>query len=67
MNKIKQPKNEGDMYVIYSRWLAAKLRDAGFPIIKVKANPRKPEFDCYLFENSSEFQEMLTEISKSKE
>ena len=63
MNKPKQKQIEGDMYVIYSRWLAAALRDQGFQIEKVKANPRKPEFDCYLFKNSSEFQKALSEIS----
>lgn len=59
MSKIKE---EG-MYVIYTRWLATALRNAGFSIEKVEANPHKPEFDCYLFKNSSEFQKCLTEIS----
>ena len=63
MNKPKQKENQGGMYVIYSRWLAAALRDQGFQIKKVKANPRKPEFDCYLFKDSPEFQAALSELS----
>lgn len=54
------------MYTIYSRWLAGELRDRGFEIKKIKANPNKPEFDCYLFENTKELQSAITEINKSR-
>lgn len=54
------------MYTIYTRWLAAELRNRGFDIIKVQANPNKPEFDCYLFEDTEAFQKALDEINKSR-
>ncbi|NTV79470.1 MAG: hypothetical protein HGA25_10155, partial [Clostridiales bacterium] len=37
---------------IYSQSLATKLRKNGFKLISVEPNPRKPEFDMYLFENT---------------
>ena len=41
--------------VIYTRKLANKLAAAGFPVVRVEANPNKPEFDCYVFEDNAEF------------
>ncbi len=51
-------------YVIYTRWLATSLRNQGFPIIKVKANPNKPEFDCYFFEETDDFKQALNKLTK---
>ena len=53
-------------YIIYTRWLAVELRNKGFKIVKVQANPNKPEFDCYFFENTKAFQKALGEINKSR-
>jgi len=51
-------------YVIYTRWLATSLRNQGFPIIKVEANPNKPEFDCYFFEETDDFKQALNKLTK---
>ena len=51
-------------YVIYTRRVAAALRELGFSIVKVGVNPNKPEFDCYFFEDTKEFQQALTELTK---
>lgn len=48
---------------IYSRWLATELRDKGFEIVKVHANPKKPQLDCYDFEDTPEFEAALSEIN----
>lgn len=53
-------------YTIYTRRVATELRNRGFKIVKVQANPNKPEFDCYVFEDSNDFQLALTEITKKK-
>lgn len=50
---------------IYTRWLATELRDRGFQILRVHANPRKPQFDCYDFEDTAEFEEALSDINKN--
>lgn len=49
---------------IYMPWIAVKLREKGFEIIKVKPNPRKPQFDCYEFQESEELETAITEIMK---
>lgn len=51
-------------YIIYTRRFAAALREMGFSIVKVGVNPNKPEFDCYFFEDSEEFRQALTELTK---
>lgn len=51
-------------YVIYTRWVASALRDKGFSIVKVRANPNKPEFDCYFFEETEDFKQALKELTK---
>ena len=51
-------------YIIYTRRVAAALRELGFSIVKVGVNPNKPEFDCYFFEDTKEFQQALTELTK---
>ena len=53
-------------YCIYTKWLAAALRNEGFDIIKIGANPNKPEFDCYFFEDTDDFQKALSKVSKRK-
>lgn len=51
-------------YIIYTRRIAAALREMGFSIVKVGVNPNKPEFDCYYFEDSKEFQQALSELTR---
>lgn len=49
--------------VIYTRWVAAELRKQGFPIVRVEVNPNKPQYDCWVFEESAEMLEALTKIT----
>ena len=41
--------------IVYTRWLALELRRQGFPIVRVEINPNKPQFDCWVFEETPEF------------
>ena len=41
--------------IIYTRWLANELVKAGFAPIRVEQNPNKPDFDCWVFEETNEF------------
>lgn len=50
--------------IIYMPWVAAKLRQQGFPIVRVEVNPHKPEFDCYVFAETPELIEAFTAITK---
>lgn len=46
---------ENKLYIIYMPRVAAALRDMGFPIVKVCANNRKPQYDVYWFEDTPAF------------
>ena len=52
--------------IIYTKRVAYQLRKWGFPIVKVDINPNKPQFDCYLFEDTEELQKALTAITQQK-
>lgn len=51
---------------IYTKSVALELRKRGFKIIRTEPNENKPEFDVYLFENTSEFKAALTDITNSR-
>ena len=48
--------------IIYTKWLAYELRKLGFRIIRVEVNPNKPQFDCYVFEDTIEFRKAFNLI-----
>ena len=51
--------------IIYTKRIAYELRKQGFPIVRVDINPHKPQFDCYVFENTVKFQKALTALTQS--
>lgn len=53
-------------YIIYAKWMAYELRKKGFKILRTEPNPVKPEFDCWVFENSDELQAEITLVSQSR-
>lgn len=38
--------------IIYTPWLANDLINQGFPLLEVRANPKRPEYDCWVFEDT---------------
>ena len=52
--------------VIYMPWIATKLRERGFKILRTGVNPHKPQFDTYIFENTPELLQALTELTKQE-
>lgn len=50
--------------IIYMPWIAAKLREQGFELLRTGVNPHKPQFDTYIFEETPELLEALTRITK---
>lgn len=48
---------------VFMPWVAVELRKQGFKIVKVKPNPKKPQFDCYDFEDTEEFRIAFSEIT----
>lgn len=55
-----------ELYRIFSKQLAIKLREVGFKIVRTEVNRYKPEFDVYLFEDSTSFRSAMEVINHSK-
>ena len=51
--------------IIYTKKVAYELRKQGFPIVRVEVNPNKPQFDCYVFEETEAFKKALTAITNN--
>lgn len=51
-------------FIVYARWIAYELRKRGFRIIKTTVNPIRPEYDCWIFEESPEMIAAFEEIVK---
>ena len=51
-------------YKIYTKKLAYELRVKGFKFIRTEVNENHPQFLVYVFENSNELQEALTQYTK---
>lgn len=51
---------------IYTKSVALELRKRGFKIIRTEPNENKPEFDVYIFQGGSAFNDALTEITRSR-
>lgn len=49
--------------IIYMAWVAAKLREKGFKILRVEVNPHKPQFDCYVFEETPDLLTAFAEVT----
>lgn len=50
--------------IIYMPWIAAKLRQQGFKLLRTDVNPHKPQFDTYVFEETPELLEALTKLTQ---
>ena len=55
---------ENNLYIIYMPRIAAALREMGFKIVKTTPNIKKPQYDVYWFEDTSE---LRAAIPKAKE
>lgn len=58
--------NKGIEKVVYTRWLAIELIRAGFPVVRVEQNPTKPEFKCWVFAETAEFQLAFANLANQK-
>ena len=53
-------------YTIYTRWLAVELRKQGFRIIRTEVNEKFPQYDCWVFEDSTDLQIAISYLTKRK-
>lgn len=49
--------------IIYMPWIAARLRDLGFKLLRTSAHPRKPQYDIYYFESTPALLDALSKIT----
>ena len=56
----------GNEQKIYSQKLALTLIHEGCKLLGVEPNPNKPEYDVYIFENSSKLQLVMYLYTKLK-
>lgn len=52
------------IFKVYMNWLAYELRQEGFPIIRTEINPKKPQFDVYVFKDTELLREAITRITQ---
>lgn len=53
-------------YEIYTSKIAFELRKQGFPILRTGINPRHPQFDTYIFEDSEAFRKAFEQLTKKQ-
>lgn len=53
-------------FTIYTKWLAYELRKQGFRIVRTEINPNHPEYDVWVFENSTDLQIAISYLTNSK-
>lgn len=51
-------------FIVYTRRIAYELRVQGFKIIRTEVNPNFPQYDTYVFENSSELQNAFRALTR---
>ena len=52
--------------IIYSKWLAYELRKLGFKIIRTDVNPNFPQYDVYVFENTSRLLQEMSRLTQER-
>ena len=58
---------ENKYQIVYSRKITKQLMKQGFVFEKRVQNPDFPEFDCWLFENTEDFQKVFKELTAKKD
>lgn len=53
-------------YVIYTKWLAAELREQGFRLIRLGVNKNFPQFNTYVFEDCEDLQIAIRQLTRKK-
>ena len=51
---------------IYTKWLAYKLRQQGFKLLRTEINPNFPQFDCWVFEDNTDLQIAISYLTRQR-
>ena len=58
---------ENKYQIVYSRKITKQLMKQGFVFEKQVQNPDFPKFNCWLFENTEDFQKVFKELTAKKD
>ena len=50
---------------VYTKWLATKLVNAGYPVVRIEQNEKKPEFNVWGFAATPEFKVAFVNMANS--
>ena len=50
--------------IIYSKWLALELRKRGFELLRTGINENYPQYNTYVFRNSTELGQAIAELTR---
>lgn len=53
-------------YIIYSKWLADKLHNQGFRLIRTEENKKDNKLICWVFENNLDLQLAIAYLTKRR-
>ena len=51
-------------FIVYTRRIAYELRRQGFQIIRTEINPTHPQYECWVFELTSELKAAFERLVK---
>lgn len=52
--------------IVYMGWIAYELKKRGFKYKRIEINPNRPEYNCYIYDETPELLKAFTEISNSR-
>lgn len=58
---------ENKYQIVYSRKITKELLKQGFVFEKSVQNPDYPQYNCWLFENTNDFQKAFKELTAKKD
>ena len=53
-------------YTVYTKWLALKLREQGFRLIRTGINQNFPQYITYVFEDCEDLQIAIRQLSANR-
>ena len=56
--------SDKQLYRVFTRRLAARLRAKGFELIGIDKDYKHPQYDNYLFEDTQELREAIEELTR---
>ena len=53
-------------YTVYTKWLALKLREQGFRLVRTGINPNFPQYITYVFEDCLDLHIAIRQLTEKR-